>query len=129
MNRNNNSRSLGFKREAQAAAFLQHNGAVILETNYSCRFGEIDIIAIHKGYLAFLEVKYRKSFDSGTPEAAVDFIKQKKICRAADCYRIANNYHNDTPFRYDVIAISDNYIRWYQNAFEHIFIKKKRYYW
>lgn len=125
MNYNKNSREIGFRKEREVVAFLEGKGLKVLETNYSCRFGEIDIIAKDEAYLVFFEVKYRKSQDIMLPVAAVDHTKQNRICRAGDCYRIKNGYSDDCAFRYDVIAISDCSIRWYKNAFEHIFVNRK----
>lgn len=114
-------RSLGKEREAQAAAYLQERGMRIEETNFYSRWGEIDLIGYHGGCLVFVEVKYRSNEKTGTPESAVTLRKMRKICRCADYYRYLHHYGNDRPFRYDVVAITGENVRWYENAFEHIF--------
>lgn len=123
MNLNKGGRVLGFKKETQAAAFLCKNGARILATNFRSKLGEIDIIGLDSGFLFFGEVKYRYTMTSGFAEEAVDIKKQKKICRTADYYRIVKGCYDDIPVRYDVIAIGRGNIKWYKNAFEHIFVK------
>ena len=105
-----NSRALGREGEDQAAGYLERQGMKILERNFMCRQGEIDLIGYHKNCLVFVEVKYRRGQMSGTPESAVTPVKMKKLHR----------YGDDSPFRYDVVAISGGEIRWYENAFEHM---------
>ena len=56
-----NNRKVGTEKEEKAIEFLEKSGMHILEKNFRCRQGEIDIIGIHKGYLTFVEVKYRKN--------------------------------------------------------------------
>ncbi|MCI6631065.1 MAG: YraN family protein [Lachnospiraceae bacterium] len=113
-------RHLGEQMEEYALSYLEKNGMRIVERNFYSRRGEIDLIGYHKGYLVFVEVKYRKHKRSGTPESAVTLQKQQKICRAADYYRYLHHYGDDRPFRYDVVAIENQEVRWYENAFEHI---------
>ena len=105
-----NSRALGREGEDQAAGYLERQGMKILERNFMCRQGEIDLI----GY------QYRRGQMSGTPESAVTPVKMKKLCIVADYYRYLHRYGDDSPFRYDVVAISGGEIRWYENAFEHM---------
>ncbi len=121
MEERKSKRGVGAEREEQAARYLTDMGMRICGRNFTSRWGEIDIIGYHKGYLVFVEVKYRRSDKSGTPESAVTLQKQKKICRTADYYRYLRHYGNEKPFRYDVIAVTEKEIRWYENAFEHIF--------
>lgn len=111
---------IGKEGEEKALQYLKERGMKILDTNFRNRWGEVDIIGYHKGYLVFVEVKYRRSGKTGTPESAVTLQKQKKICRVADYYRYLHHYGDCVPFRYDVVAIVEDEIRWYENAFEHI---------
>ena len=112
--------TIGKEGEEKALRYLKSHGMKIMETNFRNRQGEIDIIGYYKGYLVFVEVKYRRNEKAGTPESAVTRQKQKKICRLADYYRYLHHYGDDIPFRYDVIAITENKVTWYENAFEHI---------
>lgn len=112
-----NKRETGSAYEEKAAAYLIQNGFQVLEKNFHCRQGEIDLVGIHGEYLVFVEVKYRKREETGLPEEAVTAAKQKKICRTSDFYRIRNHHFFGYPVRYDVVAILGEEIRWYQNAF------------
>ena len=114
-----NKRKVGADKESIAAAYLQENGCQIIKQNFRCRQGEIDLIARHKEYLVFAEVKYRKDSAMGSPEEAVGLRKQKTICRVADFYRACFGIGDHTPVRYDVIAICGEEITWIQNAFMH----------
>lgn len=107
----------GNKYEDLAAAYLENHGMHILERNFRCRQGEIDIIGLHEECLVFAEVKYRKTNTSGTPEEAVGERKQCKICYASDYYRLFHPNLNKKQVRYDVIAILGEQLTWYQNAF------------
>lgn len=116
-----NKRQTGSEWEQKAADYLAKNGMRIRERNFRNRQGEIDIIGTHDGYLVFAEVKYRSSTAMGHAAEAVDFRKQKQICRVADYYRLRNGYSDATPVRYDVLAIEGEQIRWIQNAFPHVY--------
>lgn len=65
-----NTRRTGAVYEKKAGAYLEKRGYKILEYNYRCRQGEVDIIARDAGYLVFCEVKYRSGPESGYPEEA-----------------------------------------------------------
>lgn len=116
-----NRKEKGTKYERLAAEYLRQAGMTILEQNFRIRSGEIDLIGRHNGYLVFVEIKYRQSDAKGLPEEAVGFGKQQKICRVADYYRFQNGLSEQTPVRYDVVAILNGRCTWYQNAFEHIY--------
>lgn len=115
-----NTRKIGADKEEAAANFLQQNGMKILERNFRNRQGEVDIIGMHEGYLVFAEVKYRGSTRQGNPAEAVDFKKQRQICKVADYYRMLHKLGDQTPVRYDVIAMTKEEITWIKNAFYHI---------
>lgn len=115
-----NKRETGDKYETLAAEVLQNNGYRILERNFRCREGEIDLIALEDGYLVFVEVKYRKDCKKGTAAAAVDIKKQKKICRVADYYLFKNRLYADASVRFDVAAIDGTEVHIIKNAFSYI---------
>ncbi len=116
-----NQRNIGSAWEQVAAAYLSRQGVRILEYNFRCRQGEIDLVARHQEYLVFVEVKFRKSASKGTASVAVTPAKMQKICKVADYYRYLHQIGDTTPVRYDVIAIEDGEIRWFQNAFFHTY--------
>ena len=72
-----NKRQLGKIQEERAAEYLTGIGYEILERNFRCRLGEIDIIAKDHDVIVFVEVKFRQSFTSGDPLSSVDIKKQK----------------------------------------------------
>ena len=115
-----NKRKTGAFHEEKAARWLEKQGAKILEKNFRCRVGEIDLIISHQGYLVFVEIKYRKTAKSGYPVEAVTLNKQKTICKVANFYRSRKYIMDDQPIRYDIIGILDNEITWHQNAFDHV---------
>lgn len=116
-----NKRKVGFDKEELAAAYLEQQGLVIIRRNFSCRQGEIDMIARHEDYLVFVEVKYRSSEAMGFALEAVDYRKQRRICKVADYYRFLHKIGNQRMIRYDVVAIQGDKIQWIQNAFPHIY--------
>lgn len=112
-----NNRRVGAEKETLAAEYLEKSGYRILERNFYCRMGEIDIIARENDTLVFVEVKYRKAAGYGMPEEAVSTIKQKKIYKAAMYYIYKCKKSLDEPCRFDVIAVEGEEIRHYKNAF------------
>ena len=114
-----NKRHVGADKEAVAASYLESRGVTILERNFRCRQGEIDLIARQGEYLVFAEVKYRGSKEKGSALEAVGSVKQAKICRVADYYRTVHGYGDGTSVRYDVIGIQGEEILWIPNAFPH----------
>ena len=111
----------GKKGENIAVSFLKKKGFQILDTNFRCMFGEIDIIALEDGEYVFIEVKTRKSGELGYPEQAVGITKQRKISRVALYYLQAKNLL-DVKARFDVVAVimsgSKNEVTLIKNAFD-----------
>lgn len=75
--------SLGELGEKKAAEYLKKQGYKIIETNYRCRAGEIDIIAQKGGYIAFVEVKSRKDASFAEAKEFVGYTKQQRIIKTA----------------------------------------------
>ncbi len=104
-----------------AAACLQKEGYRIVERNYKCLYGEIDIIAMDAGDIVFIEVKSRKSDKFGSPEEAVGITKQKKISRVALNY-LRERGLADHNARFDIVAIrfmpQGNEVKLIRNAFD-----------
>lgn len=112
-----NKRKQGEDKEALAAAFLEDAGFHILERNFRCRLGEIDLIAKEASAFVFVEVKYRGTHKAGYPEEAVDQRKQRRIGRVALYYLTTRVRRTDVPCRFDVVAIDGSGIRHHRNAF------------
>ena len=99
----NETKLLGAFGEDAACRRLRRHGYRILERNFSCRFGEIDIIARKGKYLAFVEVKMRKNADHG---AAMEFVtpaKQNRLVRTAEYWLMKNP--TDLQPRFDVVEV------------------------
>lgn len=118
---NINKRKLGAEYEELAVNYLLNRGYVILERNYRCKFGEIDIIARQKTgndiFLIFIEVKYRKNLRKGNPFEAVNIQKQRIIKKVAEYYLLTKGYSFSENIRFDVVGITGNKIELIQNAF------------
>ncbi len=115
------TRSLGSTEESKAAKYLEEQGCRIIEKNYSCRMGEIDLIySDPDNVICFGEVKFRKERDRMDPSEAVTKGKQRKICRVSDHFRSKFSLDESFSYRYDVIAICPEEIRWIKNAFDYM---------
>lgn len=112
-----NSRAVGTAYEQLAGRFLEKKGFQILEYNYRCRAGEIDLIARDKEYLVFCEVKYRRKNRMGSALEAVDARKQGRLYRCAQYY-IMEHQMPEEPVRFDVIGIEGEKLFHIENAFE-----------
>ena len=111
----------GKRGEELAAAYLVEAGYRIVERNYRCTFGEIDIVAEEGETLVFVEVKSRRSAAYGDPLLAVGCRKQKKISRISLHY-LADKGLRQRPARFDVVAVmllpAGHRIELIRNAFE-----------
>jgi len=96
--------SLGDRGEGAACGFLKEKGYEILEKNYKCKIGEIDVIARRQGRLAFIEIKTRTSTQFGTPQEAVNLPKQEKIFKVAQWYMKEKKLVK-IPVAFDVVAV------------------------
>jgi putative endonuclease len=97
-------KELGRKGEDLALRFLKKKGYRIIEKNYVCKMGEMDIIAKEKDTLAFVEVKTRTSTTFGPPQLAVNPRKQIQLSKVA-LYFLKEKGIEDIKARFDVVAI------------------------
>ena len=95
--------SKGAIGETIAARFLRDKKYTILAANYRCRFGEIDIIAADRSYIAFVEVNTRRADALYTPREAVTAAKQRRILQTAAMYLSRNPIERQP--RFDVIEV------------------------
>ena len=114
-----NKREVGSTYERRAGEYLIQHGYEIVEYNFRCRLGEIDIIARDEQYLVFVEVKYRKNTRTGSPLEAVNKKKQQTISRVASYYCLTHGYGEEVPCRFDVVAILKDEVLLVKNAFEY----------
>lgn len=125
----------GAQKEQQASDWLQAQGFNILEKNYLCKGGEIDIIALSplpsnnalpllrqtkpEPTLVFFEIKYRKNSHYGHPSEFVTPQKQRRITQCAQFFLLNNTPLNHLPMRFDVITFEGKQTipKWIKNAF------------
>lgn len=113
-----NKRQTGTYYESLAVRYLTEQGVTILNQNYRCAYGEIDVIGLAPdNYLIFVEVKYRRSGRSGEALEAVDIRKQRTISKVAADYLKRSYGSMDVKCRFDVVGIEKDHIYWIQNAF------------
>lgn len=107
----------GVQAEQLAALFLQKQGLKLLDANYRCRFGEIDLVLRDGETLVFAEVRKRSSADFGGAAASIDRRKQQRLILTAQHY-IASS-PGDRPCRFDAVLLdAGDRIEWVKNAFE-----------
>lgn len=107
--------------EIEAANFLRKKRYKLVESNYTTRFGEIDLIVRNKKYICFVEVKQRDVHSLATPAEFVTYRKQQRIITSAQLYLSQNKV--DLQPRFDIIEIYTennkiNSIKHLENAFE-----------
>ena len=112
-----NNRFVGTVYEKLAAEALSANGYEIIEFNFRCRIGEIDIVARDGKYLCFIEVKYRVSEKLGNPLEAVTKSKTNTIMKVARNYLKYKGLSENIPIRFDVISIKGCEVKIIKNAF------------
>ena len=108
--------AVGRECEARAAAFLTGQGLTLLDTNFRCRGGEIDLVLRDGEHLVFVEVRYRRSSAFGGPLESVDARKQQRLMLAARHY-LARRGNRDA-CRFDVIGMDGSgRLEWVKDAF------------
>jgi len=107
---------LGKRGENISVEFLRKKGYKIIERNYRCSLGEIDVVARDKNILCFVEVKTRKTEQYGLPEEAIGWHKQKKLVKAALTYLKENKIHKQD-LRFDVVSVYPDHIELIKDAF------------
>lgn len=121
--RTRTSPPLGDRGESLAAQFLERQGFAIIERQWHCPFGEIDLVATDSETVVFIEVKSRSTGLAGDPTEAVTPVKQRKITQSALAY-LKRRRWLERRTRFDVVAIvwqgSDGNpeIRHYRSAFD-----------
>ena len=105
MSRDPDRAELGALGERLAAKYLEKKGYRILERNFRCRMGEIDLIALRGSDLVFTEVKLRKDASYGEAREFVTVSKQRKLLMTAEYYLSARPWAQDLQARFDVIEV------------------------
>lgn len=118
------TRRTGTRQEQRACRYLQQQGLVLLQSNYLCKLGEIDLIMSEAGqFLVFVEVRYRRQHTFGDAVATIDHRKQRKIRLTAAHFLATHPGLARFPCRFDVVGVSLNTqpgemrFDWIRNAF------------
>jgi len=116
------TRATGAAWENAALAHLKGAGLRLLTRNFSCRFGELDLVMRDGDCVVFVEVRYRGSRDRGDGAASVGAAKRTKLVRAAQVYLLARPQLATAPCRFDVIGcggtLQQPQVDWIRSAFE-----------
>jgi len=112
----------GLRFEEQARDYLSAQGLRLLQSNYHCRFGEIDLIMRDADSVCFIEVRFRKSLNFGGASASITAAKQRKIVKTALFYLSSNRSLQNQPLRFDALLIQQQAdgshdFNWIRNAF------------
>ena len=106
--------------EDMAVEFLKKNGYRIVERNFQCRGGEVDVIAEKKGWLVFVEVRGRSELADVSPAETVNVYKMRRIIKAAAFYLKSIKEKSFKGIRFDVVGVrgdSGEVIEHIENAF------------
>ena len=118
----NSSRTIGKQAEDIAADYLVNRGIKLIERNFYCRSGEIDLIAYDDKHVIFIEVRYRKNEKYMAVVETIDKQKCKKLVKTSEYYLNQNKNYRSYLCRYDVITITGMFnkpsIKWIKNAFQ-----------
>jgi len=96
---------LGARGEDLAVRYLKKKGYKVIERNYRCQWGEIDLVAREGDTLVFVEIKSRSSSGFGLPQDAVNRFKQNKLIEVARAYVAERRLTEDITMRFDVVAV------------------------
>ncbi|HZS38211.1 MAG TPA: YraN family protein [Polyangia bacterium] len=109
------SRAAGAEAERRAEQFLTRLGFRILDRNFTCKGGELDLVCDDDGTLVFVEVRARKHGDFGTPEETISATKRRRLVLAARHYLV--KLGEERACRFDVVAIEGDEVRHLRDAF------------
>lgn len=111
----------GREGERLAEQYLKKKGYKLVERNYRCRAGEVDLIALDRRVVVFVEVKTRSNLSFGTPFEAVKPVKQRKMIHTAQFFLNAKGLH-EREARFDVVGVTWSngapMVEHIENAFE-----------
>jgi putative endonuclease len=106
----------GQAAEDLALRHLSGHGLELVERNFRCKGGEIDLVMQERATLVFVEVRKRADRSHGGAAASVTAAKQRRLIVAAQIY--LQRYRQPPPCRFDVVAIDGAQLDWLQNAIE-----------
>ena len=112
---------IGKTAEQIACQYLLAESLTLVVRNYTCRFGEIDLIMQDRDFLVFIEVRTRSNQNYASALESIDYRKQQKLINTAQFYLQTHHLIDKVPCRFDVIAVSftqnGHNFDWIKNAF------------
>ena len=116
------NRAVGDQAEADALRFLQEHGLTLVQKNFQCRLGELDLIMRDGRCLVVVEVRRRNSRSFVAANLTVDRRKQQKLIRTAAMFLAWNDAYATVPLRFDVVGVDVDAdgatsINWISDAF------------
>jgi putative endonuclease len=102
--------------EDAALGYLQGQGLTLVQRNFHCKGGEIDLIMQDRGSLVFVEVRKRASMRHGGAAASITLAKQRRLLSAAQLYLL--RYKDPPACRFDVVTIDGEVLNWLKNAIQ-----------
>lgn len=116
-----NRQQLGLEAEQKSCVYLQQQGLILLQQNYRCYHGEIDLIMQDQDTIVFVEVRHRSHLSHGNALESVHFGKRKKIIKTAIHYLQIKKWLYRRNSRFDIVAIhpigGKMQLEWVKNAF------------
>jgi putative endonuclease len=100
------TREQGEYTENLARRYLEDKGLILIEKNFNCRVGEIDLIMNDNNNIVFVEVRYRRSNNFGSGAESITASKQSKLIKTASLYLQQHDRLNKYPSRFDVVSIT-----------------------
>lgn len=112
----------GFHYEHHALVWLRARGLLLVERNYRCPLGEIDLVMRDGRVLVFVEVRFRAGSGHGAASETVDHRKQCKLLRSAQHFLLRRRQFQNYPCRFDILGIDgcgpDLKVEWLRDAFQ-----------
>lgn len=99
------TKKLGNQIEALVCNYLRQQKLKLIDRNYRCRLGEIDLIMSDQSTLVFIEVRYRQHHHFGSSLESINLIKQKKIIKTAEYYLLSQQLSEKMTCRFDVVGV------------------------
>lgn len=96
----------GEDAEAACCVYLKSQGLKLVNKNFNCRYGEIDLIMLDNKVLVFVEVRFRKNTHYGGGLESVTAVKQQKLRKTAELYLQQNRQYKNA--RFDVVSMAKN---------------------
>jgi putative endonuclease len=106
----------GRRWENAALDHLKHHGLALVEANFSCKGGEIDLVMRERDTLVFVEVRQRADRKHGGAAASITPAKIRRLVRAAQYYLL--RFPRTPPCRFDVVAFDGDQLDWLRNVIE-----------